>query len=273
MKYKLVAMDCDGTLLDSRLNLPKKNEEVIRKLSKKGIKFIIATGRNDKSVKEYIEQLEITAPIIGCNGASIRDINKNIVYSLYPIDEKPLRELWDYFVKENLTPQYFNIDSYYCHTQENIDEIKEMFKEFDAYSVNLFTSFVAESFETLRDKKILKVIFNTEIPGLQSKVQEDLSRIKGINAVRSSKTCIDIVAENVSKGNALLEYIKGENIKPEEVIAIGDSENDYSMLKSVGFSITFENGDSLLKEFADYITVSNNEAGLGIALETVFGLK
>ncbi|MDR2938930.1 MAG: Cof-type HAD-IIB family hydrolase [Clostridiales bacterium] len=270
MRYKLVAMDCDGTLLSNNLEIPKKNIEVIQKLSSQGVRFIIATGRSDVTVTRYVKELGITSPVIGCNGASTRDLLNNKLYSLHPIKKSPLIKLWQYFSSNNKPAQFFNMDSYYCITQENLDEVRTILETRDGYSIRQFNSYVADSASVLTDKSIIKTIYISDDREDLLKTQKDLSNIDGIVAVRSAINCIDIVDENVSKGNALFEFMKKEGIKPEETVAIGDSENDYSMLSRVGFSITFENGDPLLKEIANYITVSNTMGGLGSALETVF---
>ena len=69
--YKLIATDCDKTLIDSKGYLPDENRDVLRRLHNMGIHIIVATGRSDILAKDYLDELDIDCPVIGCNGASM----------------------------------------------------------------------------------------------------------------------------------------------------------------------------------------------------------
>ena len=97
--YKLVAVDCDNTLLDSTANIPNENKNAIRILKNKGIKFILATGRNDILVKDYLDELGFDAPVIGCNGASVRELASKKLLKLNPIEKSALKEVFDFAPK------------------------------------------------------------------------------------------------------------------------------------------------------------------------------
>jgi len=106
----------------------------------------------------------------------------------------------------------------------------------------------------------------TVLPSLQ----EELRKIEGLEVVRGSKVGLDVMVKGVSKGEALLAYGKSLGIEKDEIIVIGDSENDLSMLKSVGYPVTLENGEDCLKEIAKLVTPSNDEAGVAKGLKKIF---
>ena len=81
------------------------------------------------------------------------------------------------------------------------------------------------------------------------------------------------VDKTVSKGNALEKYAASLSIDLKDTIAIGDSENDYYMLKKAGFSVAMENGEDSLKEIADMVTLSNDNCGVSFALKKIFSLE
>ncbi|MGL4382819.1 MAG: HAD hydrolase family protein, partial [Bacilli bacterium] len=113
------------------------------------------------------------------------------------------------------------------------------------------------------------VVFNEEL-SILNLTRDKLSHLPELNIVLGSKNGLDINAFGVNKGKALLEYAYKLNIRADEIIAMGDSENDLSMLEVVGMPITLENGSSLVKEKAKYITKSNDEAGVAYALKHFF---
>ena len=87
--------------------------------------------------------------------------------------------------------------------------------------------------------------------------------VDGINYFKSNPNFLEIVPTNVSKGNTLKVLIEQLEIKQDEVIAIGDDENDISMIRFAGLGVAMENAKESVKEIADYITSSNEENGVG----------
>jgi len=272
MLYKLVAIDCDNTLINSTGHIPEKNISVIQKLQKKGIKFVLVTGRNDIYVKDYLNELGIKAPVIGCNGASIRNLFDNTVYKLSFINREARQEVFSYCNKNNIPLKMFSINTFYSikndEEKNNINSI-----------LNLYTKQLSESLEYISLKSLDEAVENDELiklvivndnPNKIEKIQCDLKKIGNFEIVRSARNCLDIINKGVSKGNSLIEYANMLNISKKEIIAFGDSENDYQMLKIAGFSVAMGNGEECLKEIADMVTLTNNEAGVAYALIKIF---
>ncbi|SCZ01986.1 Cof-type HAD-IIB family hydrolase [Alkaliphilus peptidifermentans] len=270
MSYKLVAIDIDGTLLNSNHVIPEENIETIRQLREKGVSFVIVTGRPDTAVKEYVETLGINAPVLGCNGASIRDVLTGKIHSLKTIPNDILIKLYEFFHSRNIYPRYYSLDSVYSFNTDEFNEAVNPFAVFSKRLAGMMSFKVIKDIDFLLkwDTKIVKVVYITEEYETIAPIQEELRKIPGIEALRSTKTGLDIFADDVSKGKALLSYAESLGIKKEEIIAIGDGENDLSMLEAVGFPVTLKNGEEALKEIAKF--VSNDEAGVAKALKKIY---
>lgn len=269
MEYKLVALDIDGTLLNSSHEIPRENIETINKLQKEGVEFVIVTGRPDIMAKKYAEELQIPSVILGNNGATIRNVDTNHLFFQRFIPKEKVIELYEYFSKKDIYFRLYGLDSIYTFNEDEFDESKN---EFAVFSKNLAKNMdfkIINNISELDCDVIKFVCFTNDYEKLLN-IQKELSSIEDVEIVRGSKNGIDINAKGISKGETLLKYANKLGIDSKEIIAIGDSENDLSMLSVVGFPITLENGDQALKDIAMMITESNDNAGVSKALERIF---
>lgn len=274
MSYKLVALDCDNTLLDSKGYIPKENIDVIKKLKAQGIQFILATGRSDILAKDYTDELELELPIISNNGGALTNLYTKEIFYINPIDERPLTEIFDYCNKNSILFKALSLDCCYTNDpiamEKGISQIVTKYKRKMKYTIEY--KFIENMNELIGNVPILKTVIIHDNRNLLLSYQANLQEIKDINVYRSGFNCIDMVAKNVSKGNALKEYAIKTGIKPEEIIAFGDGENDISMLEFAGMGIAMENGEEELKKHADYITDTNDNFGVAKALSKIFSL-
>ncbi|MCD8090392.1 MAG: HAD family hydrolase [Clostridiales bacterium] len=268
MDYKLVVCDCDNTLIDSKGYLPKDNIKAIRQIMDKGIKFVIASGRNDLLVLDYADEIGGDITLIGCNGATIRNLYKGITYKKELIPKDSLKTILNYFDRHNLDFKAYTIDGSYAKGALTrrfsfSGNNYEVVKDFEIIPVN--------SGKEIEDFDILKLVILGEKAEL-TKTQADLKNTKGVNVVFSSPICVDTISEKASKGLALAAFAEIMNIKPSEIIAFGDSENDLSMLQYAGLSVCMENGEAEVKKHCTMTTKTNSEAGVAWALDKIFGL-
>lgn len=274
MRYKLVALDIDGTLINSSHEIPEENIRTIRELKNFGVQFVIVTGRPDPLTKEYVRQLGIESPVIGCNGATVRDVMSGELFEIEALKTQSLLEVFSFFKSKKLHPRLFSLDTVYTSNPNELDEAKNPFAIF---SIRLKKHMNIVEYDDVNDLinnhvEIIKVVYATKNIESIALLQESLRKIKHIEVVRGAKNSLDIMREKVSKGNTLLKYANKLGIKKSEIIAIGDGENDLSMLNAAGFSVTLENGEECLKEMVDMVTVSNDDAGVSVALREIYGL-
>lgn len=274
--YKMIATDCDGTILNSEGFLPEEIVHTFRELHKRGIHILIATGRNDILAKDYLDELDISCPVIGCNGASLVNFYTDKRYFLKSMKEEDLNAIFDICQQFDIGVKAFTSDT--CYTNDRvlyeggINLIVTRYKKVMTYSLKY--ELVEDMHSIAHIPGFVKaVIIENDIPKLLEIRDKINSQIPNVKATQSNWNCIDINSKDISKGNAVLEYAKIVGVKPEEIIAFGDSENDVSMLKAVGMGVAVENADDCVKSAADKIIDTNDNCGVAKFLKDLYKIK
>ncbi|MDI3500396.1 MAG: hypothetical protein PWP22_167 [Thermoanaerobacter sp.] len=268
MQYKLIAIDMDDTLLRHDKTISKENIEALHKAREKGVYVVISTGRVYASAYAYADMIGFRTYIIASNGALIRDPDNNTIYeNILNYDSmveivKVCQKYNTYFQliseKTVFSPEITNKFQRYAEWNElfktelkvDVQEVKEPLKELDKLK-----------------SSILKIIvFNDDVEVLKS-IREELSKNTSIQITSSYMDNIEIVNKGVSKGRALKILGGYLGIEREEMIAIGDSENDIEMIKFAGLGVAVENAIDEVKKVADFITKSNMEDGVKYVID------
>lgn len=271
MKYKMVVCDCDFTLIDSKGYLPKDNIAAVQKIMAMGIRFVIATGRNDLLVKDYADEIGGDINIIGCNGATIRNLNSGITYRKELIPKNSLKIILDYLDNHNLGYKAYTIDQCFAVRLDLSQKIKKITGN-DYENKKDFPTEEIYNSGILLNKPVLKVLV-VEKRDVLKKIQQNLINTPNVNVVLSGAVCLDFISSKASKGDALVSLAAQMNIKPNEIIGFGDSENDMSFLSRVGLSVCMGNGDDAVKMLCSTQTKTNDEAGVAFKLNEIFDLK
>ena len=283
--YKLIALDLDGTLLNSYGEITKINREAIKDAQDKGVEVILASGRDPRTMERISKDLDINSYLIAGNGANVFDIKlqKNI-YENYIDVEKALKIIK--ICKENTI--FFSIYT----TQEIITEgIKYNIKVFnnensyrpEEQRTNI--KVIQDIYEYVEKKKpsILKIIICDEDRIIFNHIIETMKTVEDVEVLEvehMSKKIIRIGDEQIpveyfytevtnkdsNKWTAIKYLIKQLNIKEEEVICIGDNMNDYEMVKNAGIGIVMSGSALEKQDIADYVTEDNNSDGVGKAI-------
>ena len=273
MNYKLVAIDCDNTLIKHNGEIHSENIKAINMLLEKGIKVVIATGRNDILVKDYMDEVGFKEEIvIGCNGASIRDLKDKSVIQLNYIPKETMKKMVDICVENNIDAKIYTLEECYSLSEEGAkDELKYILTHYTKkLSLNLEYKYEKDIYSLIDRKEFLKMVILEEDREKILNIQNKFRELEEINAVISAKNCLDVMRKNVSKGNALKDYASMLGIEKEEIVAIGDSENDLEMLNFAGFSVAMGNAEDFIKEACDMTTLTNDEAGVAFAIYKIF---
>lgn len=271
MKYKLICIDMDGTLLNSKHEISEFNKEMIKAAMEKGITVAITTGRLHMSALLYSELLGIDNYVISSNGCYIRNLKNNEVVYEATLTKEQYDRIREVIAKYKLNNLYYNT------FDTVISGVK--FPETYAYKIaneglpiEKQVKFLEEvDFNTIYDEydgKILKAIcIERDLIDDLAKAKEELKKFKDLEVVSSWTNNFEIMPAGTSKGEAVKRLAEMLDIKREEVICMGDSENDLSMITYAGLGIAMGNATDLIKENADYITDSNEESGVGKAIE------
>ncbi len=260
MEYRLIAIDMDGTFLNSEHEISKENLDSINKVLEIGKEVVIATGRSSVSLQSYKKHFNFNAPFIVYNGSAMKYLQN---------DEYILRHDLDFEIGKRVAKRGLELDTcvlIWADDKLYLMGTKEKAKH---YSFNSGIEFIEiESFDELKEKGIHKVMFSDKpekIRELYSVFVEE--GFKESNFTISVPKILEFFNKNCSKGETVLNYAKGLGIKQEEIICIGDGMNDISMVKMAGLGIAMENACDELKKVADFITTSNNDNGVSIAIE------
>ena len=285
--YKLVAIDLDGTMLDSFGQVTENTKEVIQKTIKKGTDVIIASGRPIDSIKTIAKEIGSNKYFIAGNGALIYDIQKDeVLYEKYMNKQKVLEIIkiceensiaYNVYTNKTILATSLKYNVLYYH-KENLKKQEEK-----RTHINIVEN-MYEYIKKMNEEKFLKIticdnnktVFNSIMRKLE-KISDveilDVSHIsrkiieQGTEAIPIEYYYTEISSKNVDKWNAIDFLISKLNIKKEEIIAIGDNMNDKNMIKEAGLGIAMGQSTPEIKKVADYITSSNVEDGVEKALK------
>lgn len=261
---KLIALDIDGTLVNNEGNLDSITIKTIKEKTKQGFKFIVCTGRPFAGVKNVISQLGLDGKddfVISNNGALIQNsFSEEVLYrkSLPFEDFQKIEEL-SYHLK---IPFHIQSDDGIYTTNKNIGE----YSVYDSV-LNKVPIFYRESNE-LSSIPINKMMFVDNPDNLDRVIQLiPLEYYTKYNLMKSLDFFFEFLNIQANKGKALKYLSDKLNIKKEDVIAIGDNDNDISMLSFAGVGVSMENGSEQAKAIADFMTLSNEDNGVAYFLE------
>lgn len=268
MSYKLVVTDMDGTFLNSKDEISHENLKIVKELNDRGILFSIATGRLDTMIKPYLRQIGNNNPVISCNGALVRNVAKGEFYHAQIIKRDDFTKVIDICKVNKL------VFAVYCEYTVYSESLEGRIKYFTKRNESLCEEEkvaikIVENIYTDINEKILKILVSNDNSEQLEKVKEEINKIPGIEAIKSSSNLLDIMSKGVTKGNALKDLAEILKIKREEIIAIGDNHNDISMLEYAGYSIAVGNAEQTVKDIVDLVTVSNDQDGVAKALRKV----
>lgn len=254
--YKLIAVDLDDTLLKDDLTISDINKKAIKQAIEKGIIFTIATGRVTSAAIKYAKELNLQVPIITYQGASIYDINKDEeIHSNFLKFDKACRII-ELAEKNNIHCNIYDEENVYVNKENKWSEYYRKLSK----GLNMK---VVENLKTLELTTTPKLILIDEVENINNirTMVEELA-LDDINIFTSKPNFLEITSKKATKKDALEYLASMYDIKREDIIAIGDSFNDLSMIDWAGLGVCMENGKQHIKEKANYITATNEENGV-----------
>ncbi len=261
----LIAFDMDGTLLNEHKKISFKTKKYLRKLTKKGHKIILASGRPSRALFKYYNDLHLSTPMICYNGA----------YTFSPNDK-------DFVTKEfefplDITKQLYKelkpySKNFMCETDKEIWVDKE-----DQYLAYFFwyenmTIHHGDISKTLNKNPMTMIVQLKNMDIDENIIKNIVNKYENLN-VRfwTGSPYFEIFYEGTSKGASISFIASYYHIDKEHIIVFGDAENDVEMFKVAGNAIAMKNGKDLIKEHAKYISLKdNNHNGIYYTLKAFF---
>jgi Cof subfamily protein (haloacid dehalogenase superfamily) len=257
----MIVTDLDDSLLRDDHTISDKNKNAINYAISKGVYFIFASGRGTPPVKMFMNMINLELPLISYNGARIVDIKKNECIYKKELAAKQIMPILDYTERQDLN---FVV---YCDDIAYVNKWNDKTKEYSNFAKNVKMELIKNKSQ-FNNMDITKVLIHDERSKLLE-IKPELERIKDndVNCFFSKPYFIEFTNKNATKGQAVKYLSEKLKIKQEEIIAIGDSYNDISMIEYAGLGVCVENGFEDVKQFADYITFSNENDGVANVIE------
>lgn len=257
----LFCTDLDGTLYRNDKTVSKENLEAIEYFKSEGGLFTFITGRVPKTSISICETIKPNAPYGCINGGGIFDAEKNEYLWSMPLADG-VKELIDTVSKE--LPQV----AIQANTKNDIFFLKDNSAMVRFRKVTGAPN-IKKTFDEINEP-ILKIVFADENEDTILQVEKLLNNhpfADKFDFIRSERRLYEILPKGVSKGKLLLKLAELLKIDPNKTIAVGDYNNDISMIESAGIGYAVANANQAVKAVADRITVSNEEHAIATIIK------
>ena len=264
MKYKLLVLDLDGTLTNQKKEVTEHTRRTLIEAQERGVKIVLASGRPTYGVAPLAEILELQkyeGYILSYNGGEIIDWKTGEMMYENVLDPDILPYLY-----KSATDNHFAIVTYdgkYVLTEYPEDEyvLKEAI-------LNVMTPKKVDHFLEVIKFPIAKCLIvgePTRLAVLEKEMYEHLKDRMGV--FRSEPYFLELVPKGIDKAQSLAVLLKEIGMTKEEMIAVGDGFNDLSMIQYAGLGVAMANAQEIVRQNADYITLSNEEDGVAAVVE------
>lgn len=262
--YKLIAIDMDGTLLNNDKKISKRTFNTIQDAKLQGIKVVLASGRPLQGLTPYLDHLGLTENndfVISYNGSIVQRVGSGEIIhqtNLLGEDAKLLHRVADDL---NVFIHAFSPEKGLITHKEN---------KWTAIESKLNAMPVTQKdFQQLENNEsLVKIMMVAESSVLDKAVINLPTYLKEkYTVVRSAPFFLEFLHPQSNKGVGVSRLADILGIDAEQVICIGDAENDHHMMKFAGLAIAMENADEETKVLADYITLNNEQDGVAVAIE------
>ena len=262
MDIKLIASDMDDTLLNSEVKISERNAKAIKSALAAGKIFLIATGRMYVSARPYAENLGLDVPLVTYNGALVKGSTSGEVFYEHKMKLATANEVLAYCQEKGYYVQLYVGDSI-------------LIKEENAFSrmytkiSGIPTTPIGDAlFHT--DEAPYKILVMTEAGEFSEVWQQFAAKFSGKLDVTSSKdNFLELMEPGINKWEAVKSVAASYGITPAEIMCIGDSNNDISMIANAGIGVAVANAKDNVKEHAKIVTASNNDDGVALVIESI----
>lgn len=275
MKYKLLCLDMDGTVLNDEKKVSEENLKAIKKAHALGIKIAICTGRLFANARVYADMFGIEAPIIASNGAYIRDKGSDDVIYKCVLGKEKASTLYSIVEKYGFVMFFNECDA--VISSKKFDDDKNIYVKMNKelpedrrvkllYTEDMMETIRSEGDEILKCICIDENAIKTKNYEKLQDAREKVLKVGGFEIASSFRNNFEVMCKGVSKGRAAKVLADFYGISKHEVMCIGDNENDLSMIEYAGMGVAMGNAEESVKKVANYITSTNNNSGVAKAI-------
>lgn len=260
MNYKLVVLDMDGTLLNGKNRVPRKNRDAIKNLMERGVQFVVASGRPYESIVPYAKNLCIDLPIISANGALVKSPRTNEVYFSSSLPGKWVEEIL-LFAQETTFAVSLYLEDEILSFDKNMIDLHNNLEGLEAKKIENFAG----------NQPVLKILMANQPDIVAETIKRFEKKYRNELYVTSSEPYfLEVMNVNASKGIALKQLMKKLDVSSEEVVVMGNNFNDIPMFDVAGVAVAMANSPHKVQKVSDFVTKSNIEDGVAFALNYLF---
>ncbi len=265
---KAIALDLDGTTLDSSNRISSRTKAAIEAARNKGIAVVIVSGRHHGTLHPYHAELSLDTPAICCNGTYLYDFVAHRALDGSSFSAEEARALL-------AASQAYGIHLlFYADDWMNYEISTAHLRKLEAWAAGCPEPVRpgirhVENFETVIGEatNLWKFVASHEQPEPLAAWARDMGENKRLNVEYSWINRVDAMPAGNSKGSRLLQWAASQGIVASEIMAIGDNHNDISMIRSVGLGIAMGNAEAEVKAVAKEVTAGNDDEGVAMAIE------
>lgn len=264
MKYQLICVDIDGTLLNDHKVLLPRVRQSLRDASEMGVRIALISGRMPAGVESIEKELGISC-IKVCNAGTYILMGDHCVHAEYLLPST-MKNIYLEIAKKNHLPLWIFQDRKWFVT--DIDRYIEREIEIIEYQPEIVDAeYLADQWEEegRGPSKLLIAASPERISKIAQEIEEHAW--EDVDTACSADTFLEIYPKGITKGTALVTICEQLDIPLESVIAFGDHELDIPMIETAGVGVAMGNAIKELKSAADFVTKTNNEAGVAYATE------
>jgi len=260
MKYKLVAVDIDGTVLNSKFKISPRTQAAMIKAIEKGALYVTATGRAMKGAEFINDIFDKDLPFIVYNGASVvMGKSKKVLFNKF-LEESLAREVFDIGHQRDIPMVIWTDDGLWTSSlcQKTID-----YNKYYNIEINII-----DSLDDIAGSNVFKIFWVGTAEKNQLIQTEMRNHFAGrLNCATSQPEYLEFFSVEAGKEAALDAVGKLYGIKPSEMIAIGDGFNDIPMLEYAGLGVAMGNAPEAVKAASNHVAFSNNDDGVAAVIE------
>ena len=268
---RLIATDLDGTFLTGARTFPEENRAIVQACRRAGVRLCACTGRNWVEAHDVLYDAGLTGLCILNNGACIMDLESEAVYYARRFEEKAVGSLLRAIVQDS-DATFLVSGAFTCHLLKGRENPKVLDvwawrrKVEPQFAHRLCWHETIEELIAACKDDVQRM--NVDLPYLvhAARMRELLGPIAPLEITTSRPYRIEIVPAHAGKARALCVLAKLCGVEQEQVMAIGDGRNDEEMLLWAGLGVAMGNGDETLREMADFVTDTNENAGVAQAI-------
>ncbi|MEF2968500.1 Cof-type HAD-IIB family hydrolase [Paenibacillus sp. M1] len=239
LKYKLLALDMDGTLLNDNHQISPETEKWVLKAAEAGVHVCLSTGRGYNEAAPFGKQLGLDTPMITANGSEIWKSPREL-YRRELLDKAIIAKMYDIAQEYGIWFWAYSVEGSYNETNWKP--------------------------ELLERNQWVKFGYHTEDDGIRHQLMLRLQDLGGLEITNSSPYNLEINPAGVNKASGIRTVCGLLGLDMSETVAVGDSLNDLAAIQAAGLGVAMGNAQIAVKENADVVTASNNDDGIALII-------